>query len=220
MTFQNAFTGDAAAMGSYLGRMALDLAFVTVLIRGTYYRHYRRTDLFLTFFSFNVVIFLITNLLTTVEISLSAAFGLFAVFSMLRYRTEGISTPDMTYLFMVIALGLITAASPDWLQLLPIGLIMIGLTELLESGLFARRELVREVHYDNARLLAEPGQHELLADLRARTGLAVHRVDVQEIDFLRDAARLRVFYYANGSKSQLKSIGPSSVSSRIPSETR
>jgi hypothetical protein len=194
---QSLLTGDIAAALSFVQRLGIDLLLVTLLIRGTYYRHHRRTDLFLTFFSFNVVIFLITNLLTTVEISLSAAFGLFAVFSMLRYRTEGISTPDMTYLFMVIALGLITAASGgEWLVLMPMGLTMIVLTELLESGVLARRELMREVHYDNARLLAQPDHKELIADLRVRTGLEVHRVDVQEIDFLRDAARLRVFFYA------------------------
>ena len=194
-------TADIAAAVSFIQRLGIDLALVTLLIRGTYYRHHRRTDLFLTFFSFNVVIFLITNLLTTVEISLSAAFGLFAVFSMLRYRTEGISTPDMTYLFMVIALGLITAASRgEWLVVLPIGLTMVVLTELLEGGVFARRELMREVHYDNAKLLAQPGHEDLIADLRVRTGLEVHRVDVQEIDFLRDAARLRVFFYAKREK--------------------
>jgi hypothetical protein len=177
-------------------RLAIDLSIVLVLIRFTYVRHHRRSDLFLTFFSFNMVIFMIAHLLTSVEISLGAGFGLFAVFSMLRYRTEGISTPDMTYLFMVIALGLVMAvsnASPAELAL--IGATMILLTEMLESSTFARRESSQKVHYDEIRLIADPSRADLLRDLRARTGLEIHRVEVDEIDFLRDAARLTAFYY-------------------------
>jgi hypothetical protein len=178
-------------------RLLLDVMFVTALIRGTYYRHYRRTDLFLTFFTFNMVIYLIAYLMTSVEISLGAAFGLFAVFSMLRYRTEGISTPDMTYLFMVIALGLLMGISGDgWPQLVLIGATLVIFTEVLESGVLARREITQQVHYDNARLVAQEHRAELIRDLHARTGLVVHRVDVEEIDFLRDAARLKVYHYA------------------------
>ena len=92
-------------------RMGIDLLSVLVLIRLIYYKNYRRADLFLTFFVFNIIIFLLTYMLNKVVMSMGAAFGLFAVFSMLRYRTEGISAKDMTYLFMVIAIGLISAVS-------------------------------------------------------------------------------------------------------------
>ena len=82
--------------GDFLPRLAIDLACVFALVRLVYHRTYRRADLFLTFFSFNLVIFLIAFVLNSTEMSMGAAFGLFAVFSMLRYRTEGISTTDMT----------------------------------------------------------------------------------------------------------------------------
>src|SRR5215213_9712988 len=95
----------------FLIRLALDLACVFILMRGIYYRTYHRTDLFLTFFSLNLVIFLIAFVLNSAEMSMGAAFGLFAVFSMLRYRTEGISATDMTYLFLGNALGLMLAVS-------------------------------------------------------------------------------------------------------------
>src|SRR5262245_38077527 len=95
--------------GGFVPRLVIDLLCMLVLIRGIYYRTYRRADLFLTFFSFNLVIFLIAFVLNSATLSLGAAFGLFAVFSMLRYRTEGISTTDMTYLFLGIALALIMA---------------------------------------------------------------------------------------------------------------
>lgn len=76
--------------GGFLARLAIDLTCVFVLVRMIYYRAYGRADLFLTFFSFNLAIFIIAFVLNSTEMSMGAAFGLFAVFSMLRYRTEGI----------------------------------------------------------------------------------------------------------------------------------
>ena len=118
----------------FISRFLVDIAAVFLLIRFIYFRHYRRTDLFLTFFGFNIIIFLITYLLNKVEMSMGAAFGLFAVFSMLRYRTENISAKDMTYLFFSIALGLITAISKgSWDDLAIMCLILLALTALLEG---------------------------------------------------------------------------------------
>ena len=91
-------------------RLLVDVISVTVLIRFVYFRMYRKKDFFFTFFMFNITIFIITYLMNKVEMSFGAAFGLFAVFSLLRYRTENISEKDMTYLFIVIAIGLITAS--------------------------------------------------------------------------------------------------------------
>lgn len=177
-------------------RLILDIACTGVLVRGIYYRQYRRADLFLTFFSFNLSIFLITFLLNQVEMSVGAAFGLFAVFSMLRYRTENISTRDMTYLFMLIATGLIMAVSQvSFPVLLLIGAVILGTVAILESNLIARREYAQPVHYENIALIGPSCREELIADLRTRTGLDVHRIHVDEIDLLRDSARLTAYYF-------------------------
>ncbi|MEX2528225.1 MAG: DUF4956 domain-containing protein [Gemmatimonadota bacterium] len=179
-----------------LTRLAIDVVCVILLVRGVYYRKYRRANLFLTFFSFNLVIFLITYLLNAVEISLGAAFGLFAVFSMLRYRTEGISTRDMTYLFLVIALGLLMAvapASPG--ELLLVGLLLPGTARLLEGKRMAPRELRQRILYDNVELAAAHRRDELLQDLRERTGLPIHRVEVRAVNYVRDSARIMAYYY-------------------------
>ena len=95
----------------FLFRFLIDIISVFILVRFVYYKVYKRSDLFFTFFIFNIVIFLICFLLNKVELSMGAAFGLFAVFSMLRYRTEDISIKDMSYLFLVIAIGLIAAVT-------------------------------------------------------------------------------------------------------------
>jgi hypothetical protein len=190
----------------FLIRLVIDLICVLILVRLIYYRTYRRTDLFLTFFSFNIVIFLIAFVLNSVEMTLGAAFGLFAVFSMLRYRTEGISTVDMTYLFLGIALGLmmaVSSASPAGMAL--VGAVLLSFTAALEAGLLAKREIRQEVVYDRIDLVHEDSREELLRDLRERTGLPVHRVEVESVDFTRDLAKLVVYHYearSDGHRSQ------------------
>jgi hypothetical protein len=180
----------------FLLRLAIDLACVFILFRGIYFHTYRRGDLFLSFFSVNLVIFLIAYVLNSVEMTLGAAFGLFAVFSMLRYRTEGLSPTDMTYLFLGIALGLIMAISDGgWVQLVIFGAVVIGFTWILEAGWLTRREVRQTVQYDRGELLHTSQREELLEDLRARTGLNIHRCEVREIDLLRDSARLHIYYH-------------------------
>lgn len=176
-------------------RLGIDLLTVLLIIRGIYYRHYRRTDLFLTFFSFNVIIFLITFLLNKVEMTMGAAFGLFAVFSMLRYRTENISAKDMTYIFIVIAIGLVMAISKgDWDELSLIGLIIVIMMALLESNWLIKRTYDQEIQYDRIELIQPSRREELLADLRERTGLNILRVAIGRIDMLKDSVRITIYY--------------------------
>jgi hypothetical protein len=194
------FAGLALFSSDFLIRLALDILPVILLISLIYYRIYRRSDLFLTFFSFNFVIFLITYLLNQVQMSIGAAFGLFAVFSMLRYRTQGISAKDMTYLFMVISIGLISAISQGgWLPLIVINSLIIGSVQLLEGNYFFRRELCQPVHYDRTDSIRPEKLPVLLLDLQARTGLPIHRVEIQSIDFVKESVHLTIYYYQNAS---------------------
>ncbi len=177
-------------------RFFIDFISVFILIRVIYYINYKRTDLFLTFFGFNSIIFLITYLLNQVEMSMGAAFGLFAVFSMLRYRTEGISTKDMTYLFITIALGLITAISNG--SLAELGLmnaILLGFTAILESNILIQKEQTKGIIYDKINLITPDKKQELIDDLRQRTGLNIQRVEINHYDFLKDSCQLTIFYF-------------------------
>lgn len=177
-------------------RLFIDLASVFVLIRLIFYKNYKKADQYLTFFAFNLVIFLITYLLNKVEMSMGAAFGLFAVFSMLRYRTESISTKDMTYLFLVIAIGLLSAISKGgWDELVLLNGIILTLTFLLESNWLIKKEFTKNIVYDNINLITPEKRTELLTDLKKRTGFNVHRVEIQEIDFLKDATRMTIYFY-------------------------
>jgi hypothetical protein len=180
----------------FIIRLLLNSVTAFIIIKLIYFRHYRKADLFLTFFSFNIIIFLITYLLNQVEMTMGAAFGLFAVFSMLRYRTENISAKDMTYLFIVIALGLIMAVSQgNILTLLLIAGIVVFFTVLLESNWLVKREYAQPVYYEKIELIHKERQLELIADLKKVTGLDIHRIEIQEIDLLKDAAKIIVYYH-------------------------
>jgi hypothetical protein len=184
-------------------RILIDLFSVFVLVRFVYFPIYKHRELFFTFFIFNIIIFLICFLLNKVELSMGAAFGLFAVFSMLRYRTEDISIKDMTYLFLVIAIGLIAAVTKikdtsdmyEYLFLGIINAIIITTTYLLESNVLMKKEHAKVITYENITLITADKEEELKEDIKLRTGLTVHRLNVQKIDFLRDAAQIKIYYY-------------------------
>lgn len=177
-------------------RLLIDLAAMVVLVGSIYYRIHKKKDFIFTFFLFNIIIFVITYLLNKVDMSMGAAFGLFAVFSILRLRTEGLTTKDMTYLFVTIAIGLIAAVSKTtYFELSVINLIIIGFTYALDGNLFMRNELVRSIQYENIELIKPEHKEEFLADLRKRTGLNIHRVSITKIDFLKDIAVVKAYYY-------------------------
>jgi hypothetical protein len=177
-------------------RLGIDLLSVIVLVRFIYFPIYRSRENVFTFFIFNLIIFLITYLLNKVEMSMGAAFGLFAVFSMLRYRTEDISIKDMTYMFLVIAMGLINAVSKgNWDELTLLMIIIIAITYLLESNILIRKEVSRMIMYENIELIKPENRALLIADLEKRLGIRINQVIIGKIDFLRDAAQVQVFYY-------------------------
>lgn len=127
---------------------------------------------------------------------MGAAFGLFAVFSMLRYRTEDISTKDMTYLFLAIAMGLITAVSKgSWDELIFLNVFMILITYLLENRIFMKHEVSKIVTYEKIELIKPARRAELIADLEDRMGVKINQVMIGKVDFLRDTALIHVFYY-------------------------
>jgi hypothetical protein len=186
-------------------RLLIDLVSVFVLVRFIYYPIYKHRELFFTYFIFNIVIFLICFLLNKVELSMGAAFGLFAVFSMLRYKTEEIAIKDMTYLFLVIAIGLVSAVTKvkdtadgiECLFLVGINAMVLLITYLLESNIFMKKEVVKTILYENIEMIRAGREAELLEDLKLRTGFNVHRYSIYKIDFLKDAAQIKVYFYEN-----------------------
>lgn len=177
-------------------RILINFLAVLILFRWIYYPRYKNADNVFTYFIFSTIIFLITYLLNRAEMSIGAAFGLFAVFTMLRYRTENISAKDMTYMFIAISLGLINAISKGgWDEFIMINVIVILATRLLESNLLFKRQNTKTVVYDNIALIKREKLKELLEDLEVRLGKKIHHVDLGDVDFLKDSVIIKVSYF-------------------------
>jgi hypothetical protein len=191
------FSGLINKLGDkYFRRLLIDVVAAGVLLFGIYFPNNNRNREYLfTLLMFNLVIFHIAFLLNGVNLSMGAAFGLFAVFGLLRYRTEDIPMKDMTYLFLSIAMGLIVAvARGDWEPAIVCGVILVP-TFLLDSKFIFKKELHKDVRYEQIEMVKPENYDKLMEDLRKRTGLDIHFLSIQNIDFVRDTATVRVFYY-------------------------
>lgn len=183
-------------------RLIIDLISMVVLLRLVYYRVTGRHDFFLTFFMFNLVIFIITILLNSSSgFSIGAAFGLFAIFAMLRYRTEDISTRDMTYLFLSITIGLISSINQGTaLEIVLINAVILLVAFLIEGNVLIKQEFIKTIEYEKIDLIKPDRREELIADLKDRTGLDIHKVYIKRIDFLRDTAIIKMHYRSSRSQ--------------------
>lgn len=176
---------------------ALNLVVALLIVRFIYYPATQDKTYVFTFLAFNTVIYFVLGMLTSATLSVGVGFGLFAIFSVLRYRTDEMPIREMTYLFIVIALPvmnsvMMSASTIPWL-LVANGTI-VGLLYALEKEWGFHFAGSKRVVYDRVELITPANQDRLLADLRERTGLPVERVEVRRIDFLHDTAELVVYY--------------------------
>ena len=183
-------------------RFLIDLLFVILILKVIYLKVYKSKELVFTYFVFNIIIFSVSFSLNKIELSLGAAFGLFAVFGMLRYKTEEISINNMTYLFLFIAIGLICAVTKikgtddafEYLFLILLNALVFLIVYILENNVFFKREQTRIITYEKIELINASNHSELINELKTRTGLNIQRIEIQKIDFLRDSAQIKVFY--------------------------
>lgn len=178
-----------------VARFLLNSISVIALIKFIYFFIHKKSNYLFTFFSFNLIIFVISFLFNRVEMSMGAAFGLFAVFSMLRYRTESLDITEMTYLFLSIAFGLLNAMiMANWYEILLIDILILGFVIVFESKWVANHENSKKIIYDRLDLLAKSDKADLLIDLSKRTGYTVIKVEVESMDLLKDVAMLVIYY--------------------------
>ena len=178
-------------------RFLLNLTAIFIAVRLLYYPRHRNKDFVFTFFLFNCINFLICLLLGNTQLKVGFAFGLFAIFSILRYRTVTIPVKEMGYFFLAVALGMINALAPaQSFEIYAANGLLLGITYLLDGRLTLKHENHRAIIYERIELVHTGRMAELLEDLRNRTGLPVHRVEIIRIDLMRDTALLNAFYYA------------------------
>jgi hypothetical protein len=179
-----------------VGRLVLNLLVTGIIVR-VYYRLYRNRDYIFTYLLLNLLTFSLAYLLSSVPIELGFALGLFAVFGILRYRTEAIQVRDLTYLFVVIGIALLNALTRGGIsltELLVVNGVIAGTVGVLEAAPFSGREESRLVRYDRLELLGPATAAELLDDLRKRTHLPVERYEIGNVDLLTDCADITIHY--------------------------
>lgn len=179
-------------------RFVFNLTIVVIIVRGLYYPLARRKDYLFTYILISSVVFLLCILLENVKLQLGFAFGLFAIFGILRYRTNAIPIKEMTYLFLIIGISVVNALANkkvSWVELLFTNLAIMGIIYALERVWLVKHESSKVIIYEKIDLI-KPEKYDLLKkDLEERTGLNINRIEVGRIDFLRDTAKLVIHYF-------------------------
>jgi len=187
---------DATDIWQLLLRFAFNSAFVWIIIHFLYYPKSNRRDYYFTFALISVSIFFLIYLLGSVKIKIGFALGLFAIFGIIRYRTESMSVREMTYLFVIISVSVINALAVrlSYLELLVTNLVFVASIRLCERVPLLKHVAEKWVLYDRIELIRPERHDELVSDLEARIGIKVERVEIGSVDFLRDTAMLKVYY--------------------------
>jgi hypothetical protein len=183
-----------------LVRFTFNLFVAFIIVRYIYYKKSKRKDYLFTYLLINTMVFFLAYLLSDVELKLGFAFGLFAIFGILRYRTNPIPIKEMTYLFVVIGTAVINSISDEYIPVAEIlmgNIVLILILWLLEFAFLLSHESSKRILYEKIDLIKEDQRDELIRDLRERTGINIHRVEINSINFLRDTARIIVYYYEN-----------------------
>jgi hypothetical protein len=179
-------------------RLLINTVFMVVLIRFVYYHTYHKKDSFFTFFLLNFMVFLLSFMLEKAKAfnSIGSAFGLLAAFSLLRFRTETITIKDMTYLFIIMAVGLINSIMKgSYLEIMSINAVIAAGVFAVDGNVLMRNQKMKLVEYDIMENI-KPDQHAtLLADLREKTGLDIRKTTIEEIDLVKNRVVIKIYYY-------------------------
>ncbi|MBD5284610.1 MAG: DUF4956 domain-containing protein [Bacteroides sp.] len=183
-------------------RFSFNLLITWVIIHFLYYRRSGRRDYYFTFSLISIAIFFMIFMLGSIKLKIGFALGLFAIFGIIRYRTESMPVREMTYLFVIIALSVINAlAEPDLLgnpyaalELVLPNVITVFMIWLYESNKWLTHYACKYIQYDKIDLVTPQKRDELIADLEQRTGIRPVKVEVGSIDFLRDSAIVKMYY--------------------------
>ena len=173
---------------------------IMIIVRWLYYPKCKRGEFFFTYILIAISTFMLIYVLGDVKLKAGIALGLFAMFSIIRYRTEQIAIREMTYLFIIIALSAINGLTISELsigEVIIINALFITAIIVCESKLLISHYSYKVIKYDNINLITPDKREELIADLEKRTGLKIIKVEVGAIDFLKDAAIVKMYYKSN-----------------------
>lgn len=180
-------------------RLCVNVVFITILIRFLYYAKTKRKDYLFTYYLIGTITFFLCFGLKKLDIDTGMGLGLFAIFGIIRYRTDAIEIKEMTYLFLIIGLSVVNALASNQLSIAEMALInvfMVVLTYVLEFLWLMKHETRKTINYERIDLIIPDKASEMKNDIESRTGLSINRFEIGKIDFLNDTAQVRIFYYA------------------------
>ena len=181
-------------------RLAINFVFLTIIIRYIYYKTTQRKDYLFTYYLIGFIIFFICFSMRKLDIDTGMGLGLFAIFSIIRYRTSQIDIKEMTYLFIVIGLSVVNSLASKKISMIELGIVnvfILIMTYVLEYKWLLKNETSKTILFENIALININKENELKAELEKRTGLSINRVEVGDLNFLNDTAQVRIFYFAN-----------------------
>ncbi len=211
-TITDAMMTTAQKIGELGIRFALNLLVCWLLVHFFYYRKSRRRDYYFTFIVFSSAMLTLLYIMGNVEVGVGLTLGLFAIFGVIRYRTETVPIREMTYLFIIIALAAVNGLAPLYhvvdLSSAPhyvlgwgnvgvmalVNCLMLLLVWVLESESLVKHVTTKLVQYDRIELIVPEKREELIADLEKRLGVKVENVEIGHVDFLKDSAMIKVYY--------------------------
>ncbi len=185
---------------SLMLRLGVNLIFMTILIRYLYYPIAKRKDYLFTYYLIGLITFFLCFGLRKLDIDTGMGLGLFAIFGIIRYRTDAIEIKEMTYLFLVIGISVVNSLASKKISVAEMALInvvVVLITYGLERIWLLKHETRKTVVYEKIDLILPEKYEEMKADLEARTGLSINRFEVGKINFLDDTAQVRIYYFAD-----------------------
>ena len=183
-----------------LMRLFINLLFLTVIIRYLYYSKTKRKDYLFTYYLIGTITFFLCFGLKKLDIDTGMGLGLFAIFGIIRYRTDAIEIKEMTYLFLIIGISVVNALASNQVsvsEMAVINITVVVLTYILENKWLVKHETRKTINYERIDLIIPDKYEHMKSDLEKRTGLNINRVEVGKIDFLNDTAQVRIYYYAD-----------------------
>ena len=180
-------------------RLCINIVVMTILIRYLYYPIAKRKDYLFTYYLIGLITFFLCFGLKKLDIDTGMGLGLFAIFGIIRYRTDAIEIKEMTYLFLVIGISVVNSLASKQIsvaEMAVINLVVVAITYGLEYVWLIKHETRKTIVYEKIDLIVPDKHEEMMADLQERTGLQINRFEVGKINFLDDTAQVRIFYYS------------------------
>lgn len=191
---------NAADVLNLLFRLVVNLVFLTIIIRYLYYPKTKRKDYLFTYYLIGTITFFLCFSLKKLDIDTGMGLGLFAIFGIIRYRTDAIEIKEMTYLFLIIGISVVNSLSSNRVsvsEMMIINVVVTLMTFVLERIWLIKHETRKIITYERIDLIIPEKYEEMKLDIEQRTGIIINRFEIGKIDFLRDTAQVRIYYYSS-----------------------